>query len=184
MGGLSNIKVIRCANLRFRSNCHLLSFRSTCFTKFHFYGRSRIEWKNEQKERSVCLYFFQSMRGKKGEETSLDFINIANIIISSHTHIRYLEMIFLSGTRPWKPWGMRTPWHRLRERQIFIANPVETRICTYSTISRSSATILRYVHVRSSFSSLSDNGERTRSGGEKKKKKGKNWRVNDEQDIG
>ena len=139
----------------------------------------KMDKKNDQ-----CLYFFQSMREKKGEETSLDFINIANIIISSNTHIRYLEMIFLSGTRPWKPWGMRTPWHRLRERQIFIANPVETRICTYSTISRSSATILRYVHVRSSFSSSND-GKKTRSGGEgKKKKKGKNWRVNDEQDIG
>lgn len=181
MGGLSNIKVIRCANLRFRSNCHLLSFRSTCFTKFHFYGRSRIEWKNGQKERSMSL-LFPIYERKKRRGNVVRFI--ANIIISSNTHIRYLRMIFLSGTRPWKPWGMRTPWHRLRERQIFTANPVETRICTYSTISRSSATILRYVHVRSSFSSSND-GKKTRSGGEgKKKKKGKNWRVNDEQDIG
>lgn len=151
------------------------------FTKFHFYGRSRIEWKNGQKERSMSL-LFPIYERKKRRGNVVRFI--ANIIISSNTHIRYLEMIFLSGTRPWKPWGMRTPWHRLRERQIFTANPVETRICTYSTISRSSATILRYVHVRSSFSSSND-GKKTRSGGEgKKKKKGKNWRVNDEQDIG
>lgn len=109
--------------------------------------------------------------------------NIANIIL--RTNIRHLKIIFLSGTKPWKPQGMRTPWHRLRERRIFTANPVETRICTYSTISRSSATILRYVHVHSQVSHPRMTMERTRmrlrEGREKKKK---NWRVNDEQDIG